>query len=213
MGAVSTPNGDATYTITFNNRMSVFTGSAAGLPMGSAHRERPTIHEKEQQVYEIDVPKGTTMLMARVTHPSDPHADLDLYLYDCTGKTCKGAKADADPVGDESIALRNPTPGKWKIVVDGFLVPGRSTAYDYVDVVFNPLYGSVDVIDAPDKHDAGAVWNVKAHAWIADPTPRGRTPLPAFVLNEQTALDAVAQRVTVIDLFTGRVIAAVGARE
>src|SRR5213078_3941747 len=98
------------------------TGGLSSSPLGSARRERPTIRDKEQQVYEIDVPAGTVALMAHVAKPSDP-------------------------IGDESVVVQNPAAGKWKVVVDGWSVPSGSTTYDYLDVVFNPKYGMANVAD------------------------------------------------------------------
>ena len=96
-----------TSTLSITNRMAEFTGSAVSVPVGSARRERPTIREKEQQVYEVDVPAGSTMLLARVTKPTAPGADLDVYVFDCTGKQCKPGRSSAEPFGDESVIVQN----------------------------------------------------------------------------------------------------------
>lgn len=50
----------ASFDVSIASRMAVFTGSAVSIPMGSARRERPTISDREQQVFELEVPEGAT---------------------------------------------------------------------------------------------------------------------------------------------------------
>jgi hypothetical protein len=175
----------ATRQLSLTNRMVEFTGGAVGVPMGSARREHPTIHEKEQQVFEVVVPAGTTTLMARASKPSDPNADIDLYIFDCSGKECKSAGVDADPVGDESVLVQNPAAGKWKIIVDAPSAPLGSTSYEYVDVVFNPSYGMSGVADLPTVHSVGTQWVAKGNIWVAEALPDGRLPYAALVIQGQ----------------------------
>ena len=54
---------------------------------------RPSRH-----LYDIDVPAGTTLLTARV-RASGATADVDLYLFDCSGKECVASRADGDAQG------------------------------------------------------------------------------------------------------------------
>src|SRR5438132_13774605 len=110
--------------MTITNRMAAFNGSAVGYTMGSSRRERPTILDKQQQDYEIDVPAGSTSLTVRVSNPSDRAADLDVYVFNCTGKTCSNPQTDrVSPYSDEIVTVQNPAAGKWKVVVDAARVP------------------------------------------------------------------------------------------
>jgi hypothetical protein len=201
-----------TVTVSLRNRMGAFSGTAAGMDVGSARYEKPTIRDKEQHMYELEVPKGSTMLLARALRPSDPQADLDIYIYDCTGDECTAARSDADPQGEESIIVNNPKPGKWRIVVDGFRVTAGTTSYEYFDVVFNPSYGHVSVIDSPDQRATDANWNVRVHRWLADPTPQGRTPLAVFRIDARNGSDGDALRLNFIDITTGQSIGLRGNR-
>jgi hypothetical protein len=163
------------------SRMAGFTGRASSYPLASARRERPTIADREQQVYQVDVPAGSRALLARASRPSDPKADLDVYVYDCSGKECRIAESSADPVGDATVLVQNPSPGKWKIVVDGASVPSGRTSYDYVDAVFNQTYGMVSVTDTTAKHEDAAPWSARANVWVAS-LPAGREPYAAILV-------------------------------
>jgi hypothetical protein len=164
--------------------MADFTGKATSYPLGSAHIARPTIREHQQQVYEIEVPPGSTALRVALGNPSDAAADLDVYVYDCTKKECHNAGASADPGSDEAVTVQHPAAGKWKVVVEGASVPGGQTEYDYSDVVFNQVYGMVAVTDTTAKHQVGSSWTVKTNEWIAS-VPTGRTPYAAVLLEGQ----------------------------
>jgi hypothetical protein len=166
------------------SRMADFTGKASSYPLGSAHIERPTIREHQQQVYEIEVPAGSAALRVAVGNPSDAAADLDVYVYDCTKKECRNGGASADPGSDEAVTAQHPAAGKWKVVVEGASVPSGQTAYDYLDVVFNQVYGMVAVTDTTAKRQAGSSWTVKTNEWIAS-VPAARTPYAAMLLEGQ----------------------------
>ena len=143
--------------MTFTNRFADFSGGAVSYAVGASRRVQGTIRAHEQQVYEIDVPAGSASLVARAGKASDAGADLDVFVYDCSGKECRAAGASADPLvssgaRDEVVMIQNPAAGKWKVVVDAASVPSGSTTYDYVDVVFNQSFGMVAANDQPAKH-------------------------------------------------------------
>ena len=170
--------------LTLVSRMADFTGKASSYPLGSARIERPTIRERQQQVYEIQVPPGTAALRVAVDNPSDTAADLDVYVYDCTKKECRPGGASADPGSDEAVTLQHPAAGNWRVVVDGASVPSGQTTYDYSDVVFNQVYGMVAVTDTTAKRQKGSPWSVKTNAWVAS-VPVGRMPYAAVLLEGQ----------------------------
>lgn len=190
--ATAADSGGVAEQLSFTNRMAGFKGAAESLPFGSARRERPTIREKELQVYEVDVPPGSALLLARASRASDPGADLDVYVFDCTGEECKGAGADGDERGDEVVLVENPAAGAWKVVVDGFSVPSGGTSYDYVDVVFSTAFGSVGVLDEAEQHDTGTTWTAEARLFGPAFLEEGRTPFAGVLLRSGgTTVDVI----------------------
>ena len=171
----------ASHQVWMTNRMAAFEGAAVTTPVGSAHRAQRGIAPREQQVYEIEVLPGSTALMVRTRAQGE--ADLDVYVFDCTGDACSGARADGDPVGDESIVVHNPAAGTWKVVVDAAAVPDEGATYEYLDVVFNPAYGTVGSIDMPQERASGARWTTTAHGWAASAAhAAGRGPYLAVLV-------------------------------
>lgn len=171
LGASVTPNPDLiasanigvpvarAYTIT--NLFGAFTGRAVGTGLGSAYVATPSIANLAQQQYLINVAPGSTSLRVTIGSPSDPAADLDLFLYNCTAGPCVLAGQSADGDSEESVTtVGAPAAGLWVAVVDGYSVPAGTTTYNYVDVFANPAYGSVSITDANALRPAGAVWAV-----------------------------------------------------
>ena len=153
-------------------------------PLGSARRLQLELVEKEQQIFEVEVPPGSPALIARVFDSSDPAADVDLYVFDCTDEECTPARTDADPEGDESVIIWNPSAGKWKIVVDAANQPSETVTYEYLDAVFNSSFGHVAVLDVPQERSQDSRWMVKAHVWSVGSGSHepGRIPYPAVLL-------------------------------
>jgi hypothetical protein len=170
LGATVSPNPDVipsatigvpvarSYDIT--NLFGAFTGRAVGTALGSAFRATPSIAHLEQQVFFVDVAAGSTSLRATIGSPSDPAADLDLFVFNCTTGTCVLAGQNADGDSEESVTINNPAAGLWAVLVDGFSVPAGTTTYNYVDVFANPAFGSVSVTDANALRPAGSSWTV-----------------------------------------------------
>jgi hypothetical protein len=146
------------YTLT--NIFGAFTGRAVGTSLGSARIQTPTIGHHETQTYTVDVPAGATSLRATIGNPSDPAADLDLFVRRPDGSTA-GQSADGD--SEESVTIANPGAGTWTVVVDGFSVPAGTTTYDYIDVFqVGSTLGSISVTDANALRPAGSSWTVPA---------------------------------------------------
>jgi hypothetical protein len=172
LGAAVAPNPDSivaatvgvpvarSYTIT--NGFGAFTGRAVGSTLGSADRATRTIANGVQQQYLVQVAAGSTSLRAAINNPSDPAADLDLFVFNCSTGTCVLAGQSADGDSDESVTIANPAAGNWMVVVDGFAVPTGTTSYSYLDLFVNPAFGSVSVTDANALRPAGASWAVPA---------------------------------------------------
>jgi hypothetical protein len=146
------------YTIT--NGFGPFTGRATGSTLGSANRLTPTIANLEQQQFQVTVTPGSSSLRATIGGTSDPAADLDLFVFNCTTGTCVQAGSNADGDSEESVTIANPAAGVWVVLVDGFAVPAGTTTFNYIDVFVNAAFGSVAVTDANALRPAGASWTV-----------------------------------------------------
>jgi hypothetical protein len=167
------------------NRMGTFKGGAVSTPVATARRERLTIRDKEQLLFEVEVLPGSTALLARAFGATDAAADLDVYLFDCTSDEgeCRAARVDGDPEGDETALVLNPSAGLWKVVVYGSSVPSGSTEVEVLDAVFNPVYGMVSTTDLPQERASGARWMAKAHTWFAPAVHgEGRRPWAALLV-------------------------------
>ena len=170
LGATVSPNPDVianatvgvpvnrSYTLT--NLFGAFTGRAVGTTLGSAFRATPTIANLAQQQFPVTVTTGSTSLRATIGSPSDPAADLDLFVFNCTTGTCVLAAQNADGDSEESVTINNPAAGLWVVLVDGFAVPAGTTTYNYVDVFVNPAFGAISINDTNAVRPAGSSWNV-----------------------------------------------------
>ncbi len=189
LGATVSPNPDviASATIgvpiarsyTLTNLFGAFTGRAVGTTLGSANRtSQGPIATGQQHLYQVAVTAGSTSLRATIGGTSDPAADLDLFVFNCTalgadpltlaGCVVAGQSADGD--SEESVTIANPAAGNWVVLIDGFAVPAGTTTYNYVDVFTNAAFGSVSVTDANALRAAGAVWIVPGSV-TANATP------------------------------------------
>jgi subtilisin family serine protease len=168
-------------TFTFTNRFGSFTGGAVGTPLGSAGANHATIAAGgAQQVYEVTVPAGSTLITSRIGNASDTRADLDLFLFDCTTGTCVQRASSTSASANEFVQFANPAAGLWKILVDPFAVPSGSTTYDELDVVSNPAFGAVSVTDPPAAHANGSTWSAPASV-TANTAPAAGRFLQGFV--------------------------------
>jgi hypothetical protein len=170
LGASVSPNPDViasatvgvpiarSYTLT--NLFGAFTGHAVGTTLGSARRGVFSIANLAQQQYPLVVTAGSTSLRATIGGASDPAADLDLYVYNCTSGTCVLAGQSAGGSAEESVTIANPAAGNWLVLIDGFSVPAGTTTYNYVDVFVNSAFGSVSVTDANAVRPSGSSWTV-----------------------------------------------------
>jgi hypothetical protein len=211
LGASVSPNPDViasatigvpvarSYTIT--NLFGAFTGRAVGTALGSAFLATPSIANLAQQTFDVTVAAGSTSLRATIGGPSDPAADLDLFVYNCTSGTCAPAGQSADGDSEESVTINNPAAGLWRVLVDGYSVPSGSTTYNYVDVFANPAFGSVSVTDANALRPAGSSWTVPGSVTANAAPSAGRVLLGNVqVLTDTNILigigDVIVQNVT-----------------
>ncbi|WP_445401030.1 S8 family serine peptidase [Streptomyces sp. LE64] len=127
------------------NRFAALRGKLAGGPLSSVRSDRPTIGHHGVSTFYVTVPEGASRLDASIGNPSNPRADLDLFVYRGEGTTPVAQKADGD--SEEAVSLRNPAAGTYRVEVEGYSVPGGdgTTAYDYLDLFVAPALGSVTV--------------------------------------------------------------------
>jgi hypothetical protein len=128
--------------------------------LGSANRGTPTIANLELQQFFVTVTPGSTSLRATIGSPSDPAADLDLFVDNCTSGSCIQAGSSADGDSEESVTINNPAAGQWRVRVDGFAVPAGTTTYNYIDVFINPAFGTFNIADANALRPSGSSWVV-----------------------------------------------------
>ena len=211
IGATVSPNPDMipsatigvpiarSYTLT--NIFGAFTGRAVGTALGSARVATPTIAHLQQQQYPTMIPAGTTSFRATIGSPSDPAADLDLFVFRCNGPcVLVGQSADGD--SEESVTLNSPVAGTYVVLVDGFDVPAGTTTYNYVDVFFTtPSFGAIAVTDANALRPAGASWTVPATVTANEAPAAGRVLFGNVEVRTDTNLlvgsgDVIVQSVT-----------------
>jgi subtilisin family serine protease len=211
LGATVSPNPDTiasasigvpiarSYTLT--NIFGAFTGRAVGTSLGSAQLGPFSIAHLAQQQYQTVVTAGSTSLRATIGSPSDPAADLDLFVYNCTTGTCVLAGQSADGDSEESVTIANPAAGTWVILVDGFNVPAGTTTYNYVDVFANPAFGAVSVTDANALRPSGSSWTVPGSVTANSAPASGRVLLGNVQVRTDTNVlvgsgDVIIQSVT-----------------
>jgi subtilase family protein/pre-peptidase len=211
LGASVTPNPDIipsaaigvpiarSYTAT--NLFGAFTGRMVGTTLGSAFRATPTIANLAQQTYTVNVASSSSSLRATIGGPSDPAADLDLFVFNCTSGSCVLVGQSADGDSEESVTIANPAAGTWVVLIDGFAVPAGTTTYNYVDVFINPAFGSVSVTDANALRPAGAAWTAPGSVTANAAPAAGRVLLGNVQVRTDTNVligqgDVVIQSVT-----------------
>jgi dipeptidyl aminopeptidase/acylaminoacyl peptidase len=158
-------------TVRATNRLAPFTGGLGGGPLAGTRRVSGKIATGEQHVYDLNVPEGSTLLHARLSVATGPAADLDMYVYDCTGERCGLAARSAGLGAVESVWIRDPEPGLWRVIVDAHAV-ADAVSYDYLDLFTDPRLGTVEVEDSLRPRPSGATWT--AHV-VSCPSENGAT--------------------------------------
>lgn len=165
--------------VVYRNRYAPFAGGVTTTALASAFAANGTIKNSEPITYEIDVAPGATRVGAALWSENSS-ADLDLYLFDCTGTQCVLRDFSTGNGSSEQVAVDSPAAGQWKVVVDPFSVPKSGSIYQYKDYSLHPAFGQVNVNDSQRRVEHGAIvtqsvtLNVKA-------TPVGERYLEAIV--------------------------------
>lgn len=154
------------------NKYAALDGKLVGGPLGSSKSARPAIKEGETQTTTVDVPAGAKSLDVAIGNVSDAAADLDLTVYDSTGKQV-AQSADGD--SEEAVSIASPAAGTYTVKVVGYSVPAGSTDYDYRDVFFSSTLGTVAVDgSAVVKLATGDSATVSGQVTAAAAAPAGR---------------------------------------
>src|SRR4029453_1192868 len=101
------------------NEFGPITVTAAGGPLGSANRQRPTIADGASQQYTVVVPAGAQRLHVAIRQRNDVASDLDLTVFLNGQQVAQQADGDAE----EAVSIANPAAGTYTVVVDGYAVP------------------------------------------------------------------------------------------
>jgi len=129
-----------------------------------------------QQTYNIQVPAGTTSLNVTLGGASDPGADLDLYVFNCTSGSCVQAGSSTSSTANESVTISAPAAGLWVALVDPFSVPAGSTTYVYSDsFAKSPAFGTLTTpSNAATLRASGASWTFDVTATANSAAGDGR---------------------------------------
>ncbi|MFF7975608.1 S8 family serine peptidase [Streptomyces sp. NPDC007905] len=162
----------ATASWKVTNAYAALDGKLVGGPLGSSKTARPSIKQGETQTTTVDVPAGAKSLDVAIGSVSDAAADLDLTVYDASGKQV-AQSADGD--SEEAVSIPSPAAGTYTIQVVGYSVPAGSTDYDYRDVFFSSSLGTVTVDSStPVKLGTGDSATVTGQVTAAAEAPAGR---------------------------------------
>ncbi len=128
-----------------SNQFAPVTITAVGGPLGSAHREKPTLTTGQMLSYTVTVPEHTATLRACLSNPSDAGADLDLIVLRGSQEIATSAGGDSS----EAVEIPNPPPGTYTVIIVGYEVPSGSTTIDYMDLYTTSALGWLDVSSVP----------------------------------------------------------------
>lgn len=183
---------NSTQEVSFTNLLGVFTGGIIDTSLGSAFYASPTLtSDGDPQIYEINVPPGSESLITRIGAASDGAADLDMYLYDCSGKECKLKDISTGDSSQEAIAVINPASGRWKVVIDPVSIPSGKTSIEYVDIFLHSAFGLIKSTDGAAMRNSGTKWTGKVSIDV-EALPAGRRYLAGVVEVTSEKADTVA---------------------
>ena len=109
--------------------------------------------------------------MARIGNPSDPAADLDLFVKNAAGAVV-AQQADGD--SEEAVTITAPAAGTYTVEVDGYAIPSGSTLYDYLDVFYSTGLGTLTVPATTTELATGASASVTGSVTVAAVPAAGR---------------------------------------
>jgi hypothetical protein len=136
----------ASLTLAVRNRFAATTARLIG-GIASVAREEMTFSRGDSSVVrELTVDSGTTRLGVQLSRPSDPSADIDVHIFDCTGSRCDRHVSAVFLGAEKELLVQNPRPGRWRIVIDPYSVPSGRTSVEYQDEIVHPKFGTAKVL-------------------------------------------------------------------
>jgi subtilisin family serine protease len=134
-----------------------------------------------QQFYDINVPAGLASLNVSIGSASDPGADLDLYVFNCTTGTCVQVGAGTTATANESVTIAPVAAGGlYRAMVDPFAIPAGTTTYVYSDSFARPTatpYGTLTTPPSsatPTTRGSGTSWTFDVTATANEAAGTGR---------------------------------------
>jgi hypothetical protein len=185
LGATISPNPDvvASATIgtpqersyTVSNHLADFTGRlVGGGSLASTQAQRPTVAHLGQSSFDVTLPEGVSSYSIRTSNSSVPTADIDLFVFRCN-PTCVQVGAGTTATSNELVTLTNPAASLYRIVLDGFNVPGGSAEVDLVDSWISSALGSLTSSDTNASHPSGTSFGANATLTVLGQPGAGRT--------------------------------------
>ncbi|HEY3582213.1 MAG TPA: S8 family serine peptidase, partial [Pyrinomonadaceae bacterium] len=182
--------------ITYSNTHTKFTGGITTTGLASTYSTMRTIKAGEQMTYEIDVAPGTSTVGAMLTANENDRADLDLYLFDCTGAQCILRDFSTGNGSTGQVAVDSPAAGKWKVVIDAFIAPTQGVTYEYKDYFLHRAFGQIETAGGPREIEFRAIVTQRVTVNVsAIPTGERRLEAMVFVSSEPN-VDSASQRST-----------------
>jgi hypothetical protein len=180
--AVGTPY---TRTFTANNDFAAITATQTVTPtLASVRTINGSIADGgAQQTIDITVPAGLSSLVVTLGGASDPGADLDIYVYDCTAgpSACVLRGSGTSSTANETVTVTTAlNAGAWKAVIDPFAVPAGTTTFTYSDAFSKPTataYGTLTTAASsatPTARASGASWTFDVTATANQEAGTGR---------------------------------------
>jgi subtilisin family serine protease len=112
-------------TLNIANRAAALDETAIDVAPGRLRsREAETAIDGLPTIFDVDVAPGAGSLSLQL-HGASRDAQLELYLYDCTSGECFSYDFTVPAARDQSMAVRTPHPGRWRVVVDSAPFPAR----------------------------------------------------------------------------------------
>ena len=169
--------------------------------LGSAFLATPTIANLARASPTVTVTAGSTSLRATIGSPSDPAADLDLFVFNCTAGTVVLAGQSADGDSEESVTIANPAAGDWAGPRRRLRSSGRDDDVQLRRRVHERSVRSVAVTDANALRPAGASWTVPGSVTANAAPAAGRVLLGNVQVRTDTNVlvgsgDVIVQSVT-----------------
>jgi len=197
-------SGDEVLGVSVSNTLGDLEQAAITGRVAAVRRAEGQLARGEHRMFDIEVPAGVEFLVAEVEGMSAEPAlgraqgtgagpelgqgasltDTDLYLFDCTGKQCLLVRAGRGYGSSERVAVQDPKPGRWRVMLDASTSAAGRVRYRYTDLYTVPEAGVVSVIDPPAGRAAGSAWKARVRPWVTGVTGNERQPAAMLFVHD-----------------------------